>query len=264
MELELNFHPAITSKTKAVPILFVHGMAHAAWCWEWRLVPYFNALGYDCYSLSLRGHGNSPGKGNMRWFRISEYLEDVEAAISRIKIKPIVIAHSMGGFILQKYLLKHEDLPAVVTLSSVPHNGMMKGSLKTAMHFPWPFLKGNLTLSTAPFSEKESTVRKMIFSEDIDSNTLSQTKQALEPESFIAYLDMLFLNLHEPRLVKTPLLFLHGKQDFIVDEPGCAATAKGFGATFESMENVAHDMMIDTRWKIVANRIEQWLITVNQ
>ena len=39
------------------PILFVHGMWHAAWCWEEFFLPYFAQHGYESYALSLRGHG---------------------------------------------------------------------------------------------------------------------------------------------------------------------------------------------------------------
>lgn len=259
MELEVNFSPATTTNSNP-PILFVHGMAHAAWCWEWKFIPYFNRKGFDCYAVSLRGHGASMGKNTMRWFRIADYVNDVKEVLSKIHPTPVIIGHSMGGFIIQKLLTQGADLPAAVLLSSVPHNGMLRGSVKTARYFPWQFIKGNLTLSTAPFSETESIVKTMVFSKDIDADTLSKTQKTLESESYMAYLDMLLLDLHKPKLVSKPVLFLHGEDDFIVDGNACAATAKGFGADFLSMPNMAHDMMLDTRWPEVAAKILEWLL----
>jgi pimeloyl-ACP methyl ester carboxylesterase len=54
MKLEFIYHTAKTG-LQLHPMLFVHGMSHAAWCWEEEFIPYFTALGYDCYALSLRG-----------------------------------------------------------------------------------------------------------------------------------------------------------------------------------------------------------------
>jgi len=45
-EPERPAHPA--------PILFVHGMWHAAWCWAENFLPYFAQNGYRASALSLR------------------------------------------------------------------------------------------------------------------------------------------------------------------------------------------------------------------
>ncbi|MDW8419976.1 MAG: alpha/beta fold hydrolase [Chitinophagales bacterium] len=262
MNLEVNYHPA-PQRSSATPLLFVHGMAHAAWCWEWEFVPYFNRLGYDCYTMSLRGHGKSEGREHKRWYRIRDYLTDVEAVVASITPKPVLIGHSMGGFIIQKYVLKHQNLPAAITLASVPAGGMWRGSLKIAAHFPWAFLKGNLTMSTAPFSANTRIIRKIAFSPDADEALLENVKNHMEPESYMAYLDMLFLDLHRPQKISIPLLFLYAARDFVVDYPGWKATADGFGAEQQVVPDVAHDMFLDTRWHMTAERIAHWLKKIN-
>lgn len=258
MKTELNFHPSHT-KSKAQPLLFIHGMAHAAWCWEWEFVPYFNSLGYDCYTLSLRGHGKSEGKAQIRWHRISDYLTDLENAIQSIGTKPIVVGHSMGGFVTQKYLLKHDDLPAAITLATVPAGGMMKGSLKIAQHFPLQFIKGNLMMSTAPFSETDELVKTIAFSDNINAARLTEVRKHMEPESYMAYIDMLLLDLHTPKKVKTHCLFLYAQNDFIVGYEGWKKTADGFGAEQEVIKDIAHDMFLDTNWERTAQSIANWL-----
>lgn len=258
MKLELNYHPSPHSTAKH-PLLFVHGMAHAAWCWEWEFVPYFNRKGYDCYTLSFRGHGGSDGHDRIRWHRISDYLKDLEDALSRIPQKPVLVGHSMGGFVIQKYLLKHDNVPAAITLSTVPAGGMLKGSLKIARHFPWAFIKGNLTMSTAPFSESEHIIKTIAFSANASEQLIKEVKKKMEPESYMAYLDMLFLDLHRPQKVKTPLLFLYAAEDFIVDYAGWKKTADGFGAQQEVTKEIAHDMFFDTNWQSAASAIHEWI-----
>ena len=43
-----------------VPLLFVHGAWHAAWCWDEHFLGYFADRGYRAVALSFRGHGDSP------------------------------------------------------------------------------------------------------------------------------------------------------------------------------------------------------------
>ena len=259
MKLEIN-HFKSPNKVHEHPILFVHGMAHAAWCWEWKFVPFFTEKGYDCYTISLRGHGMSEGKDKLRWHSISDYLEDLEFALNKIGDEPILIGHSMGGFIIQKYLLSgKKKIHAAILLSSVPANGMLKGSIKTARKFPLKFLKRNLTLSTAPFSETEYAVKTLCFSDDIDPKILTETKAHLQSESYRAYLDMLFLDLHKPEPTEVPALFLHAESDFVVDKEHLKKTAIAFGGMFDEMKGLAHDMMLDTKWEKVATYIHNWI-----
>lgn len=256
-KLEFNSFPATTAPHKG-SLLFLHGMSHAAWCWEWCFVPYFQKLGYHCYTLSYRGHGNSWGAARQRWWRIADYVDDVMEVLAQLP-DTIVVSHSMGGFILQKLLLEGVTLRAGVLLSPIPPDGMWKGSLKTAIKFPLKFIRGNLSLSTDPFAETPYAVQTLCFSSDISNEMLLRTKSALRSESYMAYLDLLFLDLHQPKPMQTPLLFLHGEHDFLLDREVLEKAANGFGAAFESIPAVAHDMMLDTRWPIVAQRVAQWL-----
>jgi pimeloyl-ACP methyl ester carboxylesterase len=45
-----------------VPLLFVHGGWHAAWCWDENFLGFFADRGYRSIALSLRNHGNSDKK----------------------------------------------------------------------------------------------------------------------------------------------------------------------------------------------------------
>lgn len=59
-------------------IVFVHGVCHGAWCWE-RFLKYFSEKGYNCFALSLRGHGESKGRGlGKLFYRLSHYVVDVK------------------------------------------------------------------------------------------------------------------------------------------------------------------------------------------
>jgi pimeloyl-ACP methyl ester carboxylesterase len=263
MEIELNYHPS-SKKISEFPILFVHGMAHAAWCWEKFFVPYFNEQGYDCYSMSLRAHGRSESYKNIRFYKIAEYVEDVQHALKTIGGEVILVCHSMGGFIAQKLVLLNVPIKAIVSLASVPANGMMNGSLKIAKEMPWRFIKGNLILSTSPFSDDATVTKKLVFTEDISDEILNYTADRLQEESYFAYLDMLFLALHKPKKTTIPMLFLHAEHDFIVNQNHLEKTASGFGADFKIVKDIAHDMMLDTNWKIAADETKNFLHKISR
>ncbi|WP_416362252.1 alpha/beta hydrolase [Mycobacterium sp.] len=105
-----------------LPLLFVHGAWHAAWCWDEHFLSFFAHKGYHALAVSLCGHGNTPAPKPLRSCSIRGYVDDVESVPSSLAARPIVIGHSMGGFVLQKFLESH-DAPLRVLLASVPPRG---------------------------------------------------------------------------------------------------------------------------------------------
>ena len=56
------------------PILFVHSMWHAAWCWRpWQ--ERLAARGWESHAISLPGHGASPATRPVRWSTMGFYLD---------------------------------------------------------------------------------------------------------------------------------------------------------------------------------------------
>jgi pimeloyl-ACP methyl ester carboxylesterase len=48
-----------STESHPVPLLFVHGGYHAAWCWDENFLDYFVGKGFRAVAVSLRGHGRS-------------------------------------------------------------------------------------------------------------------------------------------------------------------------------------------------------------
>src|SRR5512145_2168550 len=90
------------NRTHKTPLLFVHGMWHGAWCWDEFFLPFFADAGYHVTALSLRGHAGSEGK--IAGSSIMDYVRDVEEVAKTLPTPPVLIGHSMGGFIVQKFL----------------------------------------------------------------------------------------------------------------------------------------------------------------
>ena len=103
MHLEVVTYEPKTG-TRSTPLLFVHGAWHGAWCWAEYFLPYFAEHGYTSHALDLRGHGKSEGANRLRWTGITHYVSDVEHVVDQLDKAPVLIGHSMGGLVVQKYL----------------------------------------------------------------------------------------------------------------------------------------------------------------
>ena len=96
---------------EATPLLFVHGAWHGAWCWEEHFLGWFAERGFRVAALDLRGHGASPARGRFKTRRLRHYVADVAEVAATFDTPPVVIGHSMGGMVVQKYLERHEAPP---------------------------------------------------------------------------------------------------------------------------------------------------------
>jgi pimeloyl-ACP methyl ester carboxylesterase len=244
------------------PLLFIHGTLHTAACWDVRFLDYFAGHGYAAHALNLRGHGNSEGREKLRWTRIADFVEDVENAVQQLPIPPILIGHSMGGFIVQKYLEDH-DAPAAVLLSSPSPAGLLPTAIRTARRQPWVFAKVNLTLSLLPLIATPQLVGEAFFSNDLPEEQLLEYWKQTQDDSFMAFLDMVALDLPRPEKVKTPLLVLGAARDNMIAPREIEATARAYNTQAQIIPDVAHNSMLEQQWQSVADRILAWLNKVD-
>lgn len=240
------------------PLLFVHGSLHGAWCWDVHFLDYFAQYGFAAHAVNLRGHGNSEGREALRWTRIADYVQDVANTARQLPGPPILIGHSMGAFIIQKYLEKY-DAPGAVLLSSPPPGGFLPASVRVARRRPFTFTKVNLTLSLSPLVETPALAREAFFSEDLPNELLVEYWGQMQEESYRAFLDMVALDLPKPAKVKAAMLVLGAGRDNMLKPSEIRATARAYNTQAQIVPDVAHNSMLEQRWQSVADRILTWL-----
>ncbi len=255
--MQLEVISQVMNETRPVPILFVHGAWHGAWCWE-NFLPYFAQQGYAAHALSLRGHGASAGRDKIRWYSSADYVADVAQIVQTLSRSPILVGHSMGGYIVQKYLETH-TAPAGVLLASVPVSGLFGFALRVALRHPWPFLKSQLLLAPWHLVATPALMQDAFFSPQMSSQDISRHFARIQPESFRSELDTLLFDLPRPTKVKNPLLVLGAENDRVFSVKEQQATAQAYGTKAEIFPNMAHDMMLEWNWQQVADRILGWL-----
>ena len=72
-----------TSLPSPPPLLFVHGSAHAAWCWADHFLPWFAERGWPAHAVSLRGRGRSgpPPPGAKAGGTLASHAADLAAVV---------------------------------------------------------------------------------------------------------------------------------------------------------------------------------------
>ncbi len=260
MKLEI-IENVVDNLSSAPLVLFIHGSYHGAWCWEENFLPYFAKKGISGKAISLRGHGSSGGYEKLRWTRISDYVEDVIQTVNDISEPPILIGHSMGGFIVQKYLERASapKIKGAILLSSVPHYGLWKMLLRTLLKQPFLFLWCLIILSTFPLIGTPKRAREHFFSENLPKELQQKYFSNLQPESSMSTFDMLMLNLPRPKKPSVPLLITGSENDKMVYSSEVEATAKTYGVQCKLFQKIAHDMMLDSGWQRVADYLISWI-----
>jgi len=239
------------------PILFVHGAFAGAWCWTEHFLPYFAKKGFRACALSLSGHGASPGRERLDWLSIGDYVNDLEQAVGTIGGDPILVGHSMGGFVVQKYL-ERASAPGVVLMATVPPQGLLSSSIALAFSNPRLFADVNSMMHHSRVSL--DALQNVLFAGPVDVDRLRACYRRMQPESQRAMWDMTFFNLPQLRRERCPpLLVLGAACDILVPSSQAEQAARYYGTEAEIFPDMGHLMMLETDWQKVADRIIDWV-----
>ena len=228
-------------------IVFVHGVCHGSWCWEEKFIPYFKELGYDCIALNLPGH-ETLGSTQRISYALNEYVQALHQAVAKLDKPPIIIGHSMGGMILQRFL-KTGSCKKAILMSSVPPTGALFASLRVIFKH----------LGTLPYlftGDLLGVFRKYPLLMFNDIKIADRFSPFMCAESFPAFLGLVVPIFHK---ITTPLLVVGGSQDQLITVKEFAQTAKRYGAKLEIIEGGSHDLMLDDDFEKTAKVIQEWI-----
>lgn len=258
-ELEI-FRRSPSDKPKCkTPVVFVHGAFTGAWCWNEHFLTWFADQGFETISFSLRGHGGSGGRELRSLASIDDYVEDLETVVDTLGQKPILIGHSMGGYIIQKYLEKHKATAAAL-MASVPPEGLLASNTMMAMAQPDLYLQMFWLQAIGPHTLLRDRLGRAMLSPDIAEDEGMIYFGRLETESHRALMDMMGGNpvfLSQTDL--PPMLAIGARNDEIIQSEVVNHTARRLGADCVLLDDIAHAMMLDAKWEKAATQIAEWL-----
>lgn len=248
------------------PIVFVHGGYMGAWCWKPYFIPYFKSKGFECYAFSMRGHGNSEGFDRIKKHSFYDYVADLEQVVDGIGKKCILIGHSMGGAVVQKYCEQHGDkVAAMILLSSPAPNGM---GLATGIELMGRGM-GNVwsvTMFHQGIIKKEDYPEKFpfrwFFSDYMDQDEKLKYARMMKRESDKASKQITKRYVKEPSQLTMPKLVIGGEDDWYFAPSTQQATAALYNVNAVIVPKIAHNVMVDKFWKDVADEIHKFLLNL--
>ncbi len=258
MTLEVIDKGAVTPR-HPIPLLFVHGAFHGAWCWDEHFLDFFAGRGYRALAVDLRGHGGSSLTKPLNACTVSDYVADVHEVAAGLPNSPVVIGHSMGGLVVQKYLATHRA-PAAVLVASAPPHGLAGAIVRVtrrnarysgrpaALRRPLLFF-GNPAVARATFYTRETP----------DELVSRYTAKLCDESTRVLYRDALYADLAAPKRVTAPVMVLGAAEDGFFSPRQIRATARAYGTQAHIVAGVGHNMMLEPGWPVVAERIDTWL-----
>jgi pimeloyl-ACP methyl ester carboxylesterase len=237
------------------PLLLLHRAWHGAWCWDVALAD-FARRGFEVHAISLRGHGASDTPRHFNLCGLDDYLADLRTALAAISPTPIVVGHSMGGFILQ-HLLAHEPLPGAVLLCSMPHTGAGRFLLHWARQHPQAALHTMATFNSRHLVGSALLAREAFFRSATPLADIERYAVQLGLESLRMACDMV---LRRPCIVagRTPTLVIAAQHDAVFTLREQRALVAAHAAAYLEIPKAAHDLMLDPAWPHVADAIEDF------
>ncbi len=241
------------------PLLFVHGAYVGAWCWAEHFLPWFAERGFEAHALSLRGHGRSGGHDRLHGFGLNDYVDDLQLAIGTFSRPPVVIGHSMGGLVVQKYLERGKaTLPAVVHVCPVPPFGLLPSTLQLAFFRPGLFTEIN-ALATGHRASR-AALAEALFSDAVERERIDKFYGRMQRESHRALMDMTIWNLPQLwRLPRVAALVLGAEHDALISPTLARSAANLLRAEYHLLEGMGHAVMLENDWERAAAVILDWV-----
>ena len=254
----LTASPAADSDARATPIVFVHGAYVGAWCWAEHFLGYFADRGFRAIAPSLRGHGRSDSGGAFGHPGIGDYVKDLERVIAELEgPPPVLIGHSMGSLVVQRYLEQH-PVKAAVLLAPVPPQGLMPSTLRMMWTDPMLFTQFGLMQTVGSHQVDPDIARRAVFSDRLSSDQLARYTERVQPESQRALWEMSLGSCSgRPFLVNPapPIRVIAGERDALFSAGETRLVAQLWNADWWEMPRMAHAMMLEPDWSDLADEI---------
>jgi non-heme chloroperoxidase len=238
--------------TDRPPLLFLHGAFAGPEVWARFVAPWFARRGHRVATPRLTPPPGGEG-------RLRDYVRAARAAADALGGAPVVIGHSLGGFVAQ-HLAAERRLAGLVLVASPGPAGLAPSFWRLATGSPK--VMAALTLAQAglgPLLGVEAA-RRALFTEETPDDWIAEVAPPPAPESAAALMDGMTWDFPVwPLGRRSPTLALLGDRDAFIPMSDLMGIAFAYGAETEVLHGMAHGAPIDPRWKRLAWRIDAWL-----
>ncbi|PJG54208.1 alpha/beta hydrolase [Bradyrhizobium forestalis] len=223
----------------AIPLIFLHGIGGAARAWRQQLATFgdrFRAIAWD-----MPGYGGSAPLTSVSIAALAKALQQFIEQLGASR--PILIGHSIGGMIVQKWLGQSPKLArALVLAQTSPAFGKADGDWQKSFIAArlGPLDRGETMKSLAPSLVKE------LVGDDPDPNGMEVARECMGsvPEASYRAMMLALIGFDQRSTlgnISVPTLLLSGSKDNNAPAPMMAKTATYIpGAEYVELAGVGH------------------------
>jgi len=223
----------------AIPLIFLHGIGGAARSWRQQLGTFgnrFRAIAWD-----MPGYGGSAPLASVSIAALAEALQQFIEQLGAAR--PVLVGHSIGGMIVQKWLVQFPNLArAVVLAQTSPAFGKADGDWQKSFIAArlGPLDRGETMKSLAP-----SLVQELV-GDDPDPKGMEVARECMGsvPEASYRAMMLALIGFDQRSTlgdISVPTLLLSGSKDNNAPAPMMAKTATYIpGAEYVELPGVGH------------------------
>ncbi|QOZ51945.1 alpha/beta hydrolase [Bradyrhizobium arachidis] len=223
----------------AIPLIFLHGIGGAARAWRQQLATFgnrFRAIAWD-----MPGYGGSAPLADVSIAALADALQQFIQQIGATN--PILVGHSIGGMIVQKWLVQSQKLArAVVLAQTSPAFGKADGDWQKSFIAArlGPLDRGETMKSLAP-----SLVNELV-GDDPDPKGIELARECMAsvPEATYRAMMLALIGFDQRSTLKdisVPTLLVSGSKDNNAPAPMMAKTATYIpAAKYVELSGVGH------------------------
>jgi 3-oxoadipate enol-lactonase len=221
------------------PLVFLHGIGGAARGWRGQLE--FFADRYRAMAWDMPGYGGSVPLASVSIATLADALQEFLHGVGATK--PVLVGHSIGGMIVQQWLVKNPDSAGAVVLAQTsPAFGSAGGDWQKSFIDArlGPLDRGATMVSLAP------TLVGDLVGDDADSDGVALARQCMAavPEASYRASMLALLGFDQRKAlgdIRVPALVLSGSRDKNAPAPMMAKMASYIpSASYVELEGVGH------------------------
>jgi 3-oxoadipate enol-lactonase len=242
------------------PLVFLHGIGGAARAWRSQIAGFSNR--YRAIAWDMPGYGGSAPLATVSIATLADALQDFLQQIGADR--PILVGHSIGGMIVQQWLIKHPHAAAAVVLAQTsPAFGKAEGDWQKQFIEArlGPLDRGETMKSLAPSLVKE------LVGDDPDAGGMEVARDCMAsvPEASYRAMMLALLGFDQRKAlsnIAVPTLVLSGSKDKNAPAPMMAKMATYIpSATYVELEGAGHLVNLE-RPKTFDTALDHFLRTI--
>jgi 3-oxoadipate enol-lactonase len=221
------------------PLVFLHGIGGAARAWRGQIANFGHR--YHAIAWDMPGYGRSAPLTNVSIATLADALQEFVLQIGANR--PILVGHSIGGMIVQQWLIKHPRVAAAVVLAQTsPAFGKTEGDWQRQFIEArlGPLDRGETMKTLAPM------LVKGLVGDNPDAGGMEVARECMGsvPEASYRAMMLALLGFDQRKAlgnVAVPTLVLSGSRDMNAPAPMMAKMAAHIpSATYVELKGAGH------------------------